>query len=172
MSKFLAGQYTATYNGKALGQSAEGFRLSHQFFKRLVTGDLGAETPQDGVYRGREQFAAFRLIEAAEAGVEELAEPYGDPLELGQIGILDQQGSSASGGSGSGPATGKVKSLVLTAVAGTSAADGGPATMTFPNAILAEGFPVEVLYGPDLREIPVRMRIYPDMEAENFGTIA
>jgi hypothetical protein len=168
MSNFVAGQYTATWNGKALGQTAEGFRLSHSFFKRLITGDLGAQTPQDGIYQGREQFVAFRLIEAAAAGAEELAEPYAfnaSAIDLGVIGSLDQQGNTVGGGS-----TPYAKALVLTAVVGTPARSAGPITITFPAAILAEGFPVEVLLGPDLREIPVRMRCYPDMETGRFAT--
>jgi hypothetical protein len=169
MSGFIAGTYTATWNNKALGQTADGFRLSHSFFKRLVTGDLGAQTPQDAIYQGREQFCAFRLIEAALAGAEELAEPYAfnsSELRLGTIGVLDQQGSTASGSP-----TPFAKSLVLTAVAGTPAASGGPATITFANAILAEGFPVEVLFAPDLREIPIRMRCYPDMTTGLFASM-
>lgn len=163
MSNFVAGQYTATWNSLALGQTQEGFRLSHSFFKRLITGDLAAQTPQDAVYQGREQFVAFRLIEAAAAGAGALAEPYqaaNNGINLGTIGVLDIQGSAVGSGF-NGPA----HALVLTAVAGTTAATFGPATITFPYSILAEGFPVEVLYGPDLRDIPIRMRCYPDMAA-------
>lgn len=173
MSKFVAGGYTATFNGNALGQTTDGYRISHQFFKRLVTGDLAADTPQDAIYRGREQFVGFTLIEAEEAGVADMVEPYfastGVPLALGKIGNLDVQGDTADGTPTSGSV--KVGPLVLTAVTGTVAANAGPASVTLTNCIIAEGFPIEVLYAPDLREIPIRMRVYPDMENSRFGTI-
>ncbi len=170
MGQFIAGQYTATYNAKALGQTADGFRLSHSFFKRLVTGDAGAETPQDAIYRGREQFITARMIEAFAAGIPDLVEPYadtpGDPLTLGVIGRLD-----VYNGGGVSP-TALAKSLVLTPVTGTSAAGDGPASITLSLAMLAEGYPVEVLLAPDLREVPIRCRVYPNMETGVFGTEA
>lgn len=168
MGKFIAGQYTATYNAKTLGQSAEGWRLSFEVFKRIVTGDLGAETPQDAVYQGQAYFAAFRLIEPASAGVADLLGPYastvGTPWDLGKIGLLDVQGA------GTATPVSRCKPLVLTAVSGTSAYNDAQQTITCPLAILAEGFPVEVLLAPDLREVPIRMRIYPNMATGLFGT--
>lgn len=172
MSKFIAGQYTATYATKAVGQTADGYRMSHSFFKRLVTGDLAGDTPQDGIYRGREQMIGFTIIEADEAAVADIVEPYadtsGDLLELGKIGIFDIQGDQGDGGS---PSARPCKQLVLTAVTGTAAADAGPATITLPFCIIAENYPIEQLYAPDLRDIPIRMRIYPDMANSRFGTV-
>lgn len=167
---FVAGRYTATYNSKALGQTADGFRLSHQFLKRLITGDLGGDTPQDAVYRGREQFIQYTLLEALAAGVAEVVEPYagtpGDPLELGVIGALDVRGVD----DGSGGRTAVAQSLVLTVVAGTTAEEAGPASITLPLTILVENFPVEILYAPDVREVPIRQRVYPNMSTGAFGS--
>lgn len=146
---FIAGQYTATWNALALGQTADGFRLTHQFFKRLITGDAYAETPQDAIYRGAEASIAARLIEYNAAAVQTLKWPYNATAwTIGTIGRLDVGGALA-------------KSLVLTAVSGTPAA-ATPATVTAALAILHELFPVEVLFAPDLREVPIRMRIYPN----------
>lgn len=173
MGNFVAGPYTATYNAKALGQTAEGFTISHQFLKRLVQGDAYGQTPQDAVYQGREQFVSARFIEAMEAGVRDLVEPYADvpetPYYLGRPGVLDVRGVG-----GSSPQA-IAKSLVLTAIAGTPAANDGPATATFLRSILAEGQAVDVLLGPDLREVPVRLRVYPyeddsDSDRWKFGT--
>lgn len=165
---FIAGSYTATYNAKALGQSADGIRFSHQFFKRLITGDLGGDTPQDAIYRGREQMASFRLIEANKTGIPDLVDPYagtvGTPWTLGQVGLLDVRGA------GTGSPVSRCKSIVLTAVAGTSAAGDMQATITFPLSILAENFPVEWLLAPDLREVPIRVRVYPTMATGLFGS--
>lgn len=167
-AKFIAGAYTATYNAKALGQNAEGWRLLHSFFKRIVTGDLGGETPQDSIYRGREQKISGRLIEASEAGIPDLIDPYagtvGTPWTLGQIGLLDVRGA------GTVSPVSRCKSLVLTALTGTSAYNDTQKTITLPLSILAEGFPVEILLGPDLREVPIQLRIYPDMSTLLFGS--
>jgi hypothetical protein len=157
MPNFIAGRYTATYNSLALGQTAEGFRLSHQFFKRLITGDAYAEAPQDAVYRGAELTIAYRLIQYDADGVLAAMWPYAATLfDMGVIGRTDV-GSQI------------VKSLVLTVVAGTPAV-GLPNSITLPKAILQEGFPVELLFAPDLREVPMRQRIYPDQTTGVFGT--
>lgn len=167
-AEFIAGTYTATYNSKALGQTADGIRISHRFAKRMVTGDLSGEVPQDAIYRGREQFSSFRLIEADKSGIPDLIDPYagtvGDPWTMGQIGLLDVRGA------GSGSPVPRCKSLVLTAVTGTSAYADSWQTVTLLLSILAEGFDVEVLLGPDLREVPIRMRHYPNMSTLLFGS--
>ena len=144
----VAGPYTATYNGLAVGQTAEGYRLSHQFFKRVVTGDAMAQTPQDGVYQGCEMYLAMNLIEYNKAATQSIMWPYGSSyLAHGQVGRMDVQSSLS-------------KQIVLSAVTGTPAAD-SPASITLPLCILAEGFPVELLLAPDLRIVPLRMRVYP-----------
>lgn len=164
LAQVVAGRYTATFNAAALGQTAEGIRISHQFFKRMVHGDAGGDTPQNAIYRGREQFLNFRLIEAASAGITAMIDPYaatpGTPLTLGVIGQIDVAYGSVAG---------VAKQVVLTALAGTPAATVGPATITLPLCVLAENFPVEALLGPDLREIPVRLRVYPNSSGV-FGT--
>lgn len=45
--------------------------------------------------------------------------------------------------------------LVLTAVAGTSAA-AAPATLTAPKAVLADDFQSKLVFGPDLRIVPLK----------------
>jgi hypothetical protein len=157
MSSFVAGGYTVTYNNLALGQAAQGYRLSHQFFKRLITGDSMAEAPQDAVYRGAEMFLAANLIEYLAAGIATAIWPYGAYLTQGVVGRLDDQSTL-------------IKQIVMTAVATTPAAAAlGPASLTLPKCILAEGFPVELLMAPDLKEVPVRWRIYPNSSGV-FGT--
>ena len=167
MGDFVSGPYTATYNAKALGQTAQGFFLSHEFFKRLITGDKYGDAPQSAIYRGRAQFCEYELIEADAAGVADLKEPYADtvgtPLTMGEIGTLDVGGGTCSG---------VALQLILTALAGSCAAQHGPATITLPLSILAEGYPVRVLYGPDLRSVPIRQRIYPNASTGVFGTEA
>lgn len=154
---FIAGRYTMTYNALALGQTAEGIRLSHQVFKRLITGDAGGEAKQDAVYRGIDMFLAYQLLEYNAAGALAAMWPYAATLlDMGVIGRLDVGSSIA-------------KSVVMTALAGTPAA-AVPATITLPSVILAENFPVELLFAPDLREVPMRQRIYPNSNGV-FGTL-
>jgi hypothetical protein len=152
---FIAGPYTATYGGAALGQAADGYRVSHSFFKRLITGDTYAQAPQDEVYQGAEMFCQMRLIEFDAAGVNAIMWPYGAYLTNGQVGRVSRQQNLAL-------------PLVLTAVAGTPAAN-LPATLTLTTAILAEGFPVELLHAPDLREVPLRLRVFPAPLTGIFG---
>jgi len=152
---FIAGQYTCTWNALACGQTADGIRLIHQFFKRLVSGDAYADSPQDAILRGAEVTLAMRLIEYDAAAIQTIKWPYSaTKWQMGTVGRTDVGQSIA-------------KQLVLTAVAGTPAA-ATPASITLPLAILHENFPVEVLFAPDLREIPLRMRIYPSSGL--FGT--
>ena len=154
---FIAGRYTCTYNSLSLGQTADGWRPTWSFFKRLITGDAWAQAPQDAVYQGAEMLLGGRLIEYDAAGVATASWPYnGTKWTMGVVGRTDV-GSSL------------VKSIVLTAVAGTPAA-ATPATMTFSKSILQEGFPIEILFAPDLREVPLRFRVYPDQSTGVFAT--
>lgn len=167
-AEFIAGSYTFTYNAKTIGQTRDGFRLSWSFFKKLITGDLGGQTPQDAVYQGKEQTSSFTLIEADKAGILDLVEPYASTVgtlwTLGVIGLLDVYGA------GGGTPVSRCKPLVATAVAGTSAATDMWPTVTIPRSIIREGFPVDLLLGPDLREVPIQMRHYPDMATGLFGS--
>lgn len=157
MANFIAGQYTATLAGASLGQTAEGYRISHSFFKRLILGDSYAQTPQDEVYQGEEVFCQMRLIQYDAAGVQGAMNPFASYLSVGRVGRVSVQ-------------QGLVSALVLTAVSGPPAQN-TPASVTLTNAIIAEGYPVELLFAPDLREVPLRMRCFPS-QAGSFGSVA
>lgn len=151
---FIAGRYTATLNAQSLGQTADGYRVSHSLFKRIITGDALAQTPQDAIVQGAEMFIATRLIEYNATGGLNAMWPLSSTIyDMGVIGRLDSAIAD---------------SLILTAVASTPAA-ATPATATFLLTTLAEGFPVELLFAPDLREIPLRFRVYPSSQGV-FGT--
>lgn len=164
IGQFIAGPYSATYNAKALGQSLQGWSVSIEVFKRIVTADKGGDTPQDAIIRGRAQYLDFELAEAESAAIPDLLAPYtssvGTQHHMGIIGLLDVGYSGF---------TGRGKQVVFTAIAGSSAALSGPATATFPVTALAEGYPVRILMGPDLRTVPARLRVYPDADGV-FGT--
>ena len=144
---FTSGRYTATWNALAIGQSADGFRISHSFMKRHITGDRFADTVQDSIIRGMEVNVEFRAIEFDAAAIQTLMNPFGTGYAMGDhTGKLVVQNSFT-------------RALVLTA----AQTNPGPlpATSTLYQTILAEGFPVTLLMAPDLREVPIRLRAYP-----------
>lgn len=168
---FVAGGYTLTYNAKALGQTADGIRMSYEIFKRIITGHLAAQTPQDAVYQGQNRTSSFRLINAEAAGIADLLYPYtatvGNEWQLGIIGLLDVRGQ------GTGSPLARARAVVLTAIAGTTAANDAAATITLPLSILHHNFPVDVLLAPDLKEVPIRLQHYVNMAADGgpaFGS--
>lgn len=144
---FIAGRFTATLGAADLGQTADGWRVSHSLFKRPITGDKFAQTVQDRILQGAEMFVTSRLIEYNATGAANAFWPLSATLyDMGVIGRLDSAVAD---------------SLVLTAIAGTPAA-ATPATFTMLLTTLAEGFPVELLFAPDLREVPLRFAVLPN----------
>lgn len=155
MATYIAGKYDGTYDGTTIGELAEGWRLSHSRFSRIITGHSGAKTPQDGIHQGGEMFLSMTCIEAYLTKVKLAFWPLSSTLfDLGVIGRLDSA---------------MAKQVIMTALAATPAA-ASPATITFPLTILAEGYPVEMLFGPDLREVPLRLRLYPN-SSNVFGSV-
>lgn len=157
---FIAGKYTATYDAGGgaitIGQVSAGFTLEHVVSKQLITGDNEADSVQDAVFRGHNCFIEFTLMEYDENGALDVFWPYAAVQGIqGTIGRMDVQ---TLGGAVAGD-------LVLTVVAGSPAdqATGtdGPQSLTAQHAILAEDFPVRMLMAPALRDIPVRLRLYP-----------
>lgn len=148
---FITGRYTATWNALAVGQTREGYRISHQFMKRLIQGDKWGETAQDAIIRGMEVTVEMTLIEFDAAAVQTLINPYTTGYAFAGIGKLDV---------GAGGSTAFVKPLVLTAMETNPGPL--PATITLHQTILHENFPVTLLQGPDLREVPIRLRAYPN----------
>jgi len=167
---FIAGGYNITYNAKALGQTAEGIRMTYEIFKKIITGHLGGQTPQDAVYQGQNRTSSFRLLEANAAGVADLLYAYtstiGNEWQLGIIGLLDVRGQGSVS-----PVT-RCKAVVLTAITGTSASNDAAATITLPLSILHDRFPVDVLLAPDLKEVPIRLQHYVNMSegTPTFGS--
>ena len=164
---FIAGQYSAIYQPPGgsplnIGQTAVGLTIEHVAAMRHVTGDAYAETVQDSIFRGMNMFAQYTLIEYNAAGSAAVMWPFGPTYMnqgiVGRLGLGPIAGVPAMNGN-----------LNMTAVAGTPAAlQASPAAMTFGGGgasgggvLLADGFPVGLLFAPDLREIPIRQRIYP-----------
>lgn len=153
---FIAGKYSLTLGGSTVGQISQGITISHQFSKQIIIGDNFAETAQDAVFRGANVFCAYTLLEWNAAAAREALWPYGSAyLTMSDvIGVLDSD---------------QVSQIVMTALSGTPAAS-TPASITMPQAIIAEGQNVDVLFGPELRTVPIRQRVYPNTSGV-FGTL-
>jgi len=159
---FIAGQYTTTFDppgapaAAAVGQIEAGFTLGHRVYKEYIQGDNFARSRQDAVFQGMDMDIEYQLLEYNGTNAAYVFWPYGSAyLNMSVvIGTLD----SANSGQ-----------LVLTALAGTPAA-AAPATITLPNVILTEGFPVNLLFAPQLRRIPIRQDVYPNSSGV-FGTL-
>jgi len=146
---FIAGKYDAIYGTDGaeitVGQISAGITIEHSVSKQLITGDNAGQTVQDAVYQGHNVFVEFTLMEYDQAGALDVFWPY-DVLEgeQGVIGRLD---------------TAVARSLQLDGLTGAPVPSA--TELQADLAILAEDFPVRILYAPALREIPVRMRLYP-----------
>lgn len=159
---FIAGKYAATFDPvgatsiATIGQIEQGITIDHVVFKEEIRGDNFAQTVQDSVFQGMGVSIAYTLIEWNATNAEILFWPYGtDYLTMDAvIGNLDSN---------------LVGSLLLTALTGTPAAS-APASITLPRVILANGFPVNVLYAPALRKVPIRQTVYPSTQGV-FGTM-
>ncbi len=146
---FVAGCYTATFKTLRIGHTAEGIRLGQQLFKRLITSDRLGQSPINAINQGMEMLSNFRCLEFDAAAMQSLIWPFGSAFNCGLVGAVDWTPGGSTNAAGS---------LVLTRL---NSSLGGPATITLPQSVLQENFPVELLYGPDLREVPIRLRHYP-----------
>lgn len=153
LGTFISGAFTGTYNAVATGMTRQGHEIEFTLKQETINeSDLYGLTTIDAVLRGGDCFyqAEFREYKAgslacfttpftgAVGGVFSAAEP---------IGRL---------------ATGEALALVLTSVAATPAV-ATPATLTASQALLAEGYPVKLLYDSRLRPVPIRMQLYPSV---------
>jgi hypothetical protein len=149
----IAGGYTATWNSVALGvfEGDAGLPTVEHTASAEEIGNTSAygKSVIDAVYQGANWFSAFTCIEY-KAGPIAAFWPYSATLGvMGTIGVLLYSISQA---------------LVLTAIAGTSAS-ATPATLTAAKAILQPGFTGRLNYGPTLRRVPLRFRLFPYITA-------
>jgi hypothetical protein len=147
----LAGEYTVTYSGQAMGimEGDAGLpTLSQQNKGEPVanTNRYGKSTI-DGFYQGGDWFCQFTCLEYT---ANTLAAWWPFSATLGLMGVIARRYFDMA------------QALVLTAVAGTPAfAAASPLTLTSPRAILAPGYNTQTLYGPTHRKLPVRLQLFP-----------
>lgn len=147
---FAAGPYSVVHNGVAIGlmrgdaQSPVCEIMRHS---QLITDThVYARTPIGAIGQGGEAFASFTCMEAVTAALAVLW-PYSVTGKMPTVGVDDYTTLAAA--------------MVFTAAAGTLAS-ANPASITCSKAVIAEDFPMRYVYGPILRELPIRMRLYPD----------
>lgn len=147
----IAGAYTGTYNSVAVGPTQKGFELSQSFKTELIDEtDQWGLTVIDAVYRGGEAFLQFES-RTYKAGATTPFAPWGAlgvvATTTAPIGRLASNVAAAT---------------VLTAVANTPAA-AAPASLTASLSLLAENFDGKLLFDSRLRNVPVRLRLYPGL---------
>lgn len=151
---FIAGPSTSTYDTSTLGQIEDGYDLEWVTFADEIRGDNFAQALQEIIYRGTDAAINYIMLEYNQAGAQKAFWPYHATFgTMGQVGRIVASGIGASAA--------LAKSLVLTAVAGTTAA-AVPATLTGARTILAPGFPIRTLFGNRLRRLPLRQILLPD----------
>lgn len=142
-----AGQYTVSYNGTSVGifEGEQGYPsiLFIPQSKPIDRTDAYARMKVDSLRLGEDYQFEGVLMEYAK-GIAALF-PYGVFGRQGVRGTLKWSLAAA---------------LVFTAIAGTSAS-ATPATITASKAILADGFQSKLVYGPDIRVVPVKMDLLP-----------
>ena len=142
---FIAGAYTAVYDGSALGVIEDGFTIDWVSRSEDIVADLGGDAPLDGVYQGLEMQVSFTLSEWDAAGAQTAFWPFA--TTFGEVGGMGRLLSNMA------------RVLLLTKC--VAQGNQTPNTLTFDSAILAPGFNVSTFWGNKLRKVPLQMRILP-----------
>ena len=145
---YISGNYDLTLGGQDIGETRDGVHLIIRHYGEPITGDDFGQSVQEVIYLGGDVFVTFELLEYDTALAQSIFLPHATEGLIGQVGEQAVQSSNT-------------KALLLTDINSTPAAT-KPATLTVPEAILAEDFDVDLLFSPRLRTVPVRMRALPN----------
>jgi hypothetical protein len=142
---FVAGAYTGTYGGVAMGITDEGYTLQWETkVQAIEKSDVYGEMMIDGVYRGSNWFFQTEFIEY-KSGPVSAAFPWG---AFGVQGVIGRLMSDVAA------------SMILTDTDSTPAAT-FPATLTATKTILAPGSSPSAQFNSRLRTMPVRLVMLP-----------
>lgn len=139
---YIAGAYSATYEGAAIGQIEDGFEIEYGQVVQDIMSDM-FRAREDGVFQGIEYLVRFVLLEPTVAGVNRLIWPWSSTV--GQTGVVGRLLTSMA------------DPLVLTACAGTTAS---PASLTFTRAVIWTDR-VTSKFASELRKVPVTVAVLP-----------
>lgn len=148
----IAGGYTCTYNSLSVGQIEDGINLIPDIYGEPIRGDNFGDTIQDGVFRGADVYAEMTLIEYDLALLTAAFWPWSATFGKLDDGIVGKLWTALA------------KALVLTKVSGPNAS---PTSLTASKAILAPNFPVNLLFAPRLRRVPLRLLLLPYAVSSN-----
>lgn len=151
---FIAGGYAVLLGGSTVGQIQDGCLLEQTLNGEPIRGDNYGDTIQDFVFRGGDVFMNMVLTEYNATAAKTAFWPWSTTWGKIDDGVIGKLGTALAA------------VLLLTAVSGPSAAS-APATFTANKAILAPGFPVQMLFAPRLRTVPIRLQLLPYNETTN-----
>lgn len=158
----IAGPYTGSYDGTSLGMMENGYFLEKIDLSEEVRADLHGSEIADLIDMGSDWYIDYVMQEYGAGALKALLAWQVAASASPTLGGRGQPGRTAIG-------SGRAKSLVLTAIAGTPAAS-SPATLTASKAIIAPGHAARMLYGPSLRQVPMRQLLLPaDYQTANFA---
>lgn len=156
LGTWTAGPYTATLDSQDIGvldPQGEGraFQIQQRSFKHEIRGHTWARTPVDGVYQGGDFTIRF-ICEEQVAGALRAFWPWSPTAtasytfaDVGRLGVIGRLDTTVGA------------NLVLTAVAGTSAATNGPASLTA--LVIPTETTQEFIMDTSLRKFPVELRM-------------
>ena len=157
----ISGPYAGQWSEEFLGVTEDGYELEHTFYSEPIRGDNMGDSIQDEVHRGADVYVNFTAMEFGQHAVVQCTGQAGSspfwPTGSSGFNPVATNGTVGVVGDSRGEYS---DVLILTAMALTPAA-ANPATITFPNAILAANFPIRTLYASRVRRIPMRMICYP-----------
>jgi hypothetical protein len=168
LGTFAPGVHAATFNGQDCGlTTSQGWRLRYRpSVKKIQDTNAYGDTLIDGIFRGYQGVQLLVTFKEWIAAVKAAINPYGTAVGgnmtfdgiQGQIGLLSSD---------------LAKVLILTAQANSPAAATGTTPLTANKAILSPENDVEILFGPDERDIPVvfDLLLYDDSGTKRFFKI-
>jgi hypothetical protein len=162
LDTFIAGRYSGTYAAVDVGITREGYEITLDTeIEEIGETDAWGQSVIDGIWRGGNCFLQF-VSTAYKAGSLAAFWPYGGSIAAaGVLGILVDDSIAAPNKLPIGQLASNIaKAFVLTAAAGTPAAT-TPATLTANLALLARNFSGRLLYNSKLRDVPIRLRLFP-----------
>lgn len=160
---FVAGRYSGAYNSLDVGITRDGFELTIDTeLEDIGETDAWGRTVLDALFQGANCFVQF-VSTAWKSGSLAAFYPWGGALGgAGVLGVLYDSTQTAKAPIAT-LASAAALPLVLTSTAGTPAAQTGPIanTLTASYALLAKNNNSRLLFNSKLREVPVRLRLYP-----------
>lgn len=167
LGTFVPGVFAGTYNGTTLGlTTSEGWRLKwRDSVKKINDTNAYGDTLIDGIYRGKQGVQLLVTVKEWNSIVKAAIWPWSvpaTPVFDGKLGQIGQLMSDAA------------KAIVLTPEANSPAATVGSNTFTASKAILSPDNDIELLMGPDERDIPLLfdLLLYDDTGVKRFFTIS